>query len=226
MNKESQYRPFKGIIPESKYVAFIDILGFSKSVEGNFDKMITSYQKILERLKDTTYYVPEVSVKIFSDSLLLISSKLGNMVTMVNLLHFATLSENWMIRGGIGFGNHIELDDSGDYYVLSHGLIEAVSIEKSIRNPCVAVSPRINVPPHWWTPLESNFLRGLLYYKDIIIVNPFGIMWGYSAMTRASLLLDQYPEHEEKYNWFINLYKAVNSDKPLIPDWVMDLDYH
>ena len=226
MNNKKHYKLFKGIIPEQKYVAFVDILGFSKSVENNYDKMITIYQKILERLKDTTDYIPEVSVKIFSDSLLLVSTKLGNIVTMVNLLHFATLSENWMIRGGIGFGNHIELDDSGDYYVLSHGLIEAVSIEKEIRNPCVAVSSRINVPAHWWNPLESNYVRGLLYYNDRIIVNPFGIMWGHSAMTRASLLLDEYPEYAEKYSWFINLYNAVNSDNPLIPDWVMDLDYH
>jgi hypothetical protein len=63
---------------------------------------------------------------------------------------------------------------------------------------------------------QSNFQRPLLFFDDLWIVNPFGIMWGYSAMTRVQLA-ERFPEHNEKYGWFLSLYEAVRDGHPLVP---------
>jgi hypothetical protein len=222
--KKPPYRPFAGKVPDLKYVAFIDILGFSDFVKNKFDRMIIAYQNILEHWKeiDKDYYYPDVSIRIYSDSILLSSSDFIKIVGAINLLHMVTLSENFLIRGGVGFGKHIEVIDNDNFYVLSHALIDAATIEKTIKYPCVAISPSMNVDMGWWNPYVSNFLRKLLYFEDAILVNPFNIAWGYSAMTRVKNFLKEYPQHREKYEWFLSLYDAVSSGRPLIPDWVIE----
>jgi hypothetical protein len=223
MDKErTPYRPFLGILPELKYVAFIDILGFKNSVQNNFDKMITVYQSILNHWNWHYAYSPNVSLRIYSDSLLLCSSDFVELISSIVNLCMVTLWDNFMVRGGIGYGKHMEVVESGNYYTLSHALIEAVQIEKTIMYPCVAISPKINIDIGWWDPRPSNFLRKILYFEDVIIVNPFNMAWGYSARSRVLMLLEQFPEYKEKYHWFLRLYEAVTSDEPLIPHWVIE----
>ncbi len=217
-----QYRPFSGIVPDLKYVAFIDILGFSDFVRNKFDKMITVYQNILERWIENPSYYPEVSLRIYSDSILLSSNSFGKIIGSINILSIFTLWENFLIRGGVGYGNHIEMIENENYYVLSHALIDAVSIEKTIKRPCVAISPNIHIPVDWWDPSVSNFLRKLIYFDDIVLVSPFSIVWGYSAMSRVKQLMEKYPDHREKYEWFLRLYEAASGEKPLVPDWVIE----
>lgn len=225
--KKPPYRPFAGIVPDLKYVAFIDILGFGDFVKDKFDRMIVVYQNILERWTDIRnyYYYPDVSLKIYSDSILLSSSDFVKIIGSINLLNMVTLWENFLIRGGIGYGKHIEVVDNDNFYVLSHALIEAVTIEKTIKHPCVALSPNIHVEIEWWNPYVSNFLRKLIYFEDTMLVSPFSVVWGYSAMSRVKYLLKEYPHHREKYEWFLRLYDAVSSGKPLIPDWVIEQYY-
>lgn len=226
VEQRTPYRPFLGIVPEIKYVAFIDILGFSNSVQNKFDKMISVYQNILKHWSWHYDYYSDVSLRIYSDSLLLSSFNFINLIDSIVNLNMVTLWDNFLIRGGIGYGKHIEVIEKDNFLVLSHALIEAVQIEKTIKYPCVALSPKIDIEIEWWDPRPSNFLRKLLFFEDLIVVNPFNIAWGYSAKSKVLKLLEQFPEHEAKYQWFLNLYEAVISDEPLIPEWVIEHYFH
>ncbi|MDP1673028.1 MAG: hypothetical protein Q8L65_07910, partial [Burkholderiales bacterium] len=48
----------------------------------------------------------------------------------------------------------------------------------------------------------------------------FNNFWFTSARTRATELLNQFPEHKVKYSWFLDLAEAVERDEALIPDAV------
>jgi hypothetical protein len=39
---------------------------------------------------------------------------------------------------------------------------------------------------------------------------------------RVSQMLDAYPEHAKKYNWFLDLTTAVDNDESLIPEAVLN----
>jgi hypothetical protein len=128
-----------------------------------------------------------------------------------------TLFHDYLVRGGIGYGKHIEVSDKGNLYVVSQALVQAVEVEKIIKYPCVALHESVQVPADCWISEIENLYRGLLYFDGIRLVNPFNMAWGESAAIRVNMMLDECPEHRPKYEWFLKLFNAVMSDKPLIP---------
>jgi hypothetical protein len=207
----------RGQRPEETYVAFIDILGFSRKVKEEYNNIIEAYENILTDAQLLPVMVPGIQLRIFSDSLMVTAKDLLSIITSVNALHQVTLFHDCLIRGGIAYGKHVEVAESGNLYLVSQSLIKAIEIEKSINNPCVVLHPDIIIPREWWPPVPNPFLRKLMYYEGNIIVSPFNLMWGLSAMTRVSMMLERYPDHHDKYNWFLKLYKAVWSAIPLVP---------
>ena len=222
------YRPFRSAIAEEHYVAFVDILGFGKQVKDNYYHILNVYDEIINRIRRDEDWREDTLLRIFSDSLILSSKNIGKVISAVNLIHMLTLFDNCLIRGGIGYGNHIEVSDIGNLYVVSQALVQAVEVEKSIKYPCVALHESIEVPLAWWLPDMpgiSNFLRKIIYFEGINLINPFNIAWGTSASGRVRVLATQYPEHNEKYNWFVRLYDAVKKDEPLIPPAIHHILY-
>jgi len=227
MASDSDTHPFKGVKPENHYVAFVDILGFGSQIERNFETMLSVYENLVgdsqelhESLENTAAFLGmrlDVTLKVFSDAFLLTSSHLDGLIHAVKAIHMVTLFHDCLVRGGIAYGKHLEVNDSRNIYVVSQALVKAVGIEKKIRHPCVAIHDDVEIPGEWWDPACSNFQRGVLYFEGMRIVNPFNLFWGFSAMRRVRRLLDQYSQHSKKYQWFLKLYEVVGSDIPLIP---------
>src|SRR2546426_6280629 len=99
------FRPFDGIVPGSRYVAFVDVLGFGAQILRDFDGAFRAYRALLDEWH--TIWRPvrrEVSVTTYSDALLITASGLGPLTAAVNGLSFVSLMNNALIRGGIGFG--------------------------------------------------------------------------------------------------------------------------
>jgi hypothetical protein len=211
------FDPFENKVLEYKYVAFIDILGFGASVQRGFESALSTYRGIIKKWSSFYNFSPEVLLRILSDSVILTSSKLGPIVSCINILCMVTLADDLLIRGGIAFGKHIENFDSGNFYILSEALTEAVYIEKQVNYPCVAFSKSIEIPRPIWELKCSNIMRPVLHFEGINLVNPFNEMWGQSASQRVLQLLEKYPTYHKKYEWFLSLYKAVFTAKPLIP---------
>src|SRR3989337_3264109 len=139
------------------------------------------------------------------------------MIGVIQGLHMLTLGHDCLVRGGIGFGKHIEVHQSNNFLVVSQALVQAVEVEKKIKHPCVALHNSIEVPQDWWNADIPPERRGLMYFEGIRLISPFNIGWGQSAMTRVAQLSVQYPEYNDKYDWFLRLYEAWYSGDPLVP---------
>ncbi|MHB1956516.1 MAG: hypothetical protein ACYCOU_22525 [Sulfobacillus sp.] len=195
----------------------MDILGFGSQTMNRFDATVAAYDELLTKTTWAAASRPDTTIRIFSDTMIIGSRNLVSVVMEVRAMLMFALYHNLLVRGGIGYGQHVEVADQGNLYVVSQALVQAVELEKRIKKPCVAIHEEVTIPVEWWAAGVSNFLRPVLYYDDIRLVNPFNIMWGHSAMTRVEHLAVEYPDQSEKYLWFLDLYKAVNAGALLVP---------
>jgi len=216
------FRLLKDRIGDKRYVAFVDILGFAREVRDNFDSVLDVYQQVLEGLQifealPSIGMHHAVSLRIYSDSFILTAETLSPLVRIVKGLHMVTLAHDCLVRGGIGYGRHIEASNGANFYVISQALVQAVEVEKRVKRPCVALHESIQVPGDLWNSDQSPFSRGLLFFDGLRMVNPFSVFWGRTAAARVSRLVELYPDHRAKYEWFFSLYEHVVSDKKLVP---------
>ena len=209
-----------GFEPSEQYVGFLDILGWGRYVRSDFDNAVRVYDAILEPVDLILRQActGKVSIRIFSDSILLVSSDLIPILTIANTLHFTTLFQDCLLRGGIARGKHVETGSQEQLYIVSEALVRAAELEKGAKNPCVVLDPRLDSQiPAAALKTIPPFQRLILYFEGCWIVNPFSIMWKTSAATRVTQLKEQYPEYADKYDWFLRLYEAVSFGAPLVP---------
>jgi hypothetical protein len=208
-----------------KFVAYIDILGFSSRTMNNFEEASKLYDMVVDFIavaNDTTSQTIDINIRIISDSILLVSSNLVSVILGANIVQHAVLMCDLLVRGGIAQGMHREMTDSDNLYLASEALVKAVKLEREIKWPCVVLDDSLAPPPSVVLPLPDNsFLRKLLYVDGRWIVSPFNIMWGFSASTRVQQLREKHPEYSEKYDWFLKLYDSVRNGDPLLPsEWL------
>jgi hypothetical protein len=122
-----------------------------------------------------------------------------------------------IVRGGIAYGDHKKDKKNGIRFIVSAGISKAAAIEKTVKWPCVAIHPDIEIPDEFWV----QETRPLLYFEGIRLVSPFTLYWFLSASLRVQKLAEQYPEHAAKYEWFLRLYEAAKVD-PLVPAGVFE----
>ncbi len=203
----------------NKYVAFCDVLGFSQAVEKDFDATIRLYMEFKNRISDWPF--PEKArVAVYSDSILIVCDELPPLLYAVQSLWFATLAQDWLIRGGIAYGKYWEDRSNGNLFVVSDALVRAVHLESTIKVPGVVLSPEVNVPLSGWVTRfrDGPFAAPLLHFEGLNIVNPFNPYWFASARMRVCQLLEQSPQHAEKYEWFLKLSEKVEAHEPLVPE--------
>lgn len=205
-----------------RYVAFCDVLGFSNAVQDRFEETVSVYVDFMKRMRD--WPMPEkAEVSIYSDSILIVADDLQAILHAVKNLWFATLTQDWMIRGGIAYGRYWEKRENGHLFVVSDALVRAVKLESFVSYPAVAFSPEVELTLNLWV---ARFQHGplaspVLHFDDLSFVNPFNAYWFASAGMRVAQLLARFPEHEKKYNWFLALTEAVQRNDALIPEPVL-----
>ncbi|CAI8881624.1 Guanylate cyclase domain-containing protein [Pseudomonas sp. IT-196MI5] len=206
----------------NKYVAFCDVLGFSHAVENQFEQTILLYKEFSKRISEWPF--PEkANVSVYSDSILIVCDELPPLLYAVQSLWFATLTQNWLIRGGIAYGKYWEDRSNGNLFVVSDALVRAVHLESTVKVPGVVLSPEVEVPLGiWFTRFrDGQFSAPLLHFDGLNVVNPFNHYWFASAKNRVAQLWEQYPQHSAKYEWFLNLAEHVGDGKPLVPEEVV-----
>lgn len=207
----------------NKYVAFCDVLGFANAVEGSFDTTIRLYREYKDRLTDWPF--PEhVQISVYSDSILVVSDTLPPLLYAIQSLWFATLTQDWLIRGGIAYGKYWEDRSNGNLFVVSDALTRAVRLESTINFPGVGLSPEIEIPLDAWAVRfrDGVFSAPLLHFEGLDVVNPFNTFWFASARMRVSQLKSLYPQHSAKYDWFLRLADAVEADELLVPEQAVE----
>lgn len=187
-------------------------------VATDFDETLALYSDLTGYLADLGTRAPGTQVRVFSDTILVVGSQLFPVLSVANTVSFVALTKDCLVRGGVAFGPHAELEGPGSLFVLSQPLVWAAELEKTVRSPCIAIHssalPVLETDELLRLPIHR---RPLLYYDRKWIVNPFNIFWGTSAGTRVSQLRALHPEHREKYDWFLGLYNAVAAGDTLIP---------
>lgn len=203
--------------PTQMFVGFVDLLGFGYRVEHELQSTLELYDDLTRELRIIGPDVlSNVRLDVLSDSILLSASDLASVVKAVNLSWPTITRYEFLARGGIAVGLHVEATVNSNRYIVSQSLVRAVRQEQSIKHPCVALANL--VPPlEAFIPYSTNIERPILWFSGSWIVNPLSLFWGRSAIGRAEDLLSRYPDHRAKYEWFIELCKAVLNPAPLIP---------
>ncbi|HVV94829.1 MAG TPA: hypothetical protein VHD15_15565 [Hyphomicrobiales bacterium] len=207
---------------EQRYVAFCDILGFSNRIISDFSGTVRLYNEFAKFIAGADYIKADVT--IYSDSIIVSSLSLVDVIQAVNALWFIAQTHFVIIRGGIAYGRYWQISQDKHMFVVSDALVHAVKIEKSVGFPMVMIADNIDIPLNLWV---SRFEHGpiatpLLHFRDRNIVNPFGIYWFASARGRILTLMEQSPGHEEKYQWLLALHEAIANQHDLVPWGVVE----
>lgn len=199
------------------FLAFIDLLGFSHRVETDFNETLSLYDELTTELRTAGLFEGRVQLSVISDSIIITSPTLRDVVTASSLTWPTITRYDFMARGGIASGLHVEASSDGNRLMVSQALVRAVKKEHVVRHPCVALT-NIVPPPEAFAPTDpSNFTRAILWYEGEWIVNPLNLFWGRSAVERVQGLQRRFPTHHEKYQWFLDLCAAIFSPRALIP---------
>lgn len=205
-----------------KYVAFCDILGFSAEVLSNFEKTLKVYKDYKQKIGEFPF-TENVSISIYSDSILIVGDELYSVLQSAQLLLWVTLSNGWLIRGGVAKGNYWKESDENNLYIVSEALVKAVDIEKKIKYPAIGVSDEIELGLEYWVPYFQYgvFSSAILFHNGITIVNPFTNYWFNSAEGHVLSMLERNPKHKEKYSWFLSLVSTVRNNECLVPESII-----
>jgi hypothetical protein len=234
MKNESFTYEIPNPIIEKKYVAFCDILGFKNAVTGDLNATISFYRQFAKGASLLSNIIKETKITIYSDSILIVGNDLAPVLSTVQLLWSDALRNNYLIRGGVAFGDYWSEEKDGHFLVVSGALVEAVELENKVRDPAVVLSDDIDIPEIMWASrfnktnndgsfntIEEDyrpiFRMPLLHFRDRNIVNPFHKYWFASAGINVRQMLEAHPNHKDKYNWFLELEQAVADDNALIP---------
>lgn len=202
------------------YVAFLDLLGFASKVEQDLDGALQTYDRIFSRIREMSPGLfRSTTIAVASDSVLLTSATLPEILRACHYLQHFALFENTLVRGGIAYGVHVEARRGQNLYVVSPALVQAVRLERTISHPCVVLDPAIEVPRSLYPRAGMHpFDRLLFFYDDCWVVSPFTRYFGETAMTRVAMMMNDHPQHKAKYEWFCGLYNAVTAGERLVPD--------
>ncbi len=203
--------PFEGKTPEERYVAYIDILGFGKQVNNNLETAIEVYEDLIGHYHELRYLV---NLVIYSDSIILQSIKLIDVAYVASMIQFIALTRNYLVRGGIAVGKHLESRQNENIYVVSQALVKAVKQEKQNQKqkmPCITLHNEINPVP---AVVLNDPARIVVEYKGQNIINPFNpdMESRYRDGIHSQLieLRTRCPEKDKpKYTWYIELMDFV-----------------
>lgn len=175
---------------ESKFCAFIDILGFKNKIAENFEEAKHFYQNFMTKLKlsdDVLLEMREidsltiskrsdVEFAIFSDSAIIYGKDLKDFLFRLSNITSWLNSYGYFFRGGIGYGKHFSEISPNNYLIVSEGLVQAATIESQL-----AIYPRIVISESAMNAILSN--NDINYYflshhfiqdnNNLWFINPF-----------------------------------------------------
>lgn len=234
MNNETFAEEIPEPLIEKKYVAFCDILGFKNAVARDIKSTISLYRDFVRQAGLVANSINETKITIYSDSILIVGNNLAPVLSTVQLLWSSALRHNFLIRGGVAYGDYWSEEKDGHFFVVSEALVHAVKLEASVSVPAVVLADDIDIPEMMWSSRFSKtnsdgtynasekflpiFQMPLLHFRDRNIVNPFHKYWFASDGINVRQMLETHPDHKVKYNWFLALEQAVANDKALIPE--------
>ena len=204
------------------YCAFLGILGYKEKLNQFFQNKYNLYGQFkraicFARVKVGKNYLTNISIYIFSDSIIITIPKKGNNLDILIDYVCAIVAffsfEGLFIRGGISSGKLME--DRKIPFLASEGLVKAYELEKQAIYPMIVVDNELiqnNLVPNSPTLKKYIIKNGNRYIVNHVryIINESANNEQEAAkelneMIKAkNSILDQ--KVKEKYNWLINYY--------------------
>lgn len=133
---------------ETKYVAYLDVLGFKELVIAKSEKLDSYYSTIIESLKGISFN--NIDHILISDSIILsCENKMEDLISLLEVIQLiqtnCALLGIW-IRGAISIGDiYINKEEK---IVVGNGLIKAYLLESQAKYPRVIIDPKIIKDSH------------------------------------------------------------------------------
>jgi hypothetical protein len=137
---------------------------------------------------------------------------------MCKFTQAVTLLEHCLVRGGIGYGRHVDVQDGDNRYLVSQALVNAFLVEKTVRWPCVALDRSIAIAPKHWCPRTEPIRRSVVHYQGLNLVCPLNLFWGSTALDRVERMKERNPEHSDKFDWFLMFAEQILMGTELVPE--------
>ena len=216
---------------DSKFCAFIDILGFKNKIAEDYEEAKLFYQKCMSFLKSTDTMLLEmrkqepllnskqsdVEFAIFSDSVIIYGKDFNDLLFRLSNITSWLNSYGFFFRGGIGYGKHFSDISPTNYLIVSEGLVQAATIESK-----KAIYPRIvideialnailsdsNVKYH---TLSHYFIQD---YNNLWFINPLFLNPDISDIYYLSIKkIKEYEgkDFQNKYIWIKELCNYFDS---------------
>jgi hypothetical protein len=160
---------------EQKYIAFLDVLGFSSLVESNNKEKLEKYFSILEEaFKHLDNDRKNIKKLIISDSIILTTpdteENFLHIITAIRFLQAALAPHGIWIRGGFTFGD--VYDDNDKNIIVGKGYIRAYLLEQQAVYPRVIIDPSILAKKNlnrkqFYERYDDHKLRNPLSFKRI-----------------------------------------------------------
>jgi hypothetical protein len=131
---------------KDKYVAFIDVMGFSNLVnKGNVENLESYFSKITEVLDKLRINKADIESFLISDSIILIApdspKSLKQLLGAIRQIQFALLWRKIIVRGAVSFGQVYYNKEKN--IIVGKGFIKAYLLEGEAFFPRVIIDPAI-----------------------------------------------------------------------------------
>jgi hypothetical protein len=230
--KKSRSPRFADLPTQHCYVGYLDILGFSKLVRTDFEGARAAYQQIL----DDAALVPKnrglqevrpanVEITAASDSFMIVGSSLRDVANWCSGVVVGAIRASLLVRGSIAYGRHVQQNAHKNgksrhhVLVVSEALSLAVDDEKSRKTPPCGVTLEASVQKDAIRDLDGRWplatQRAILSRDGRWITNPFGkaeLAWA-EPILQQMLEGNRGTAHESKYQWLLDLFAEVRSNK-------------
>lgn len=153
---------------KERFVAFVDVLGFSEMVNRNNIKAIEKYfTEIKTTLSEMVKGGSTLEYMAISDSIIVFTpdNKLSSFLSLVNnirMIQIILVRKGFWVRGGIALGPACYVKNEN--IIFGKGYIDAYNLEKEATFPRVIVSPKII--SHLSTGDYNDFLYKTNGHKD------------------------------------------------------------
>src|SRR5258708_13385754 len=216
-------KAFENVPVRRLFCGFVDVLGFGAATLKDHQGVVDVYERFLEHFEIVAsgFKLEDGKMSVYSDAFIILSEHLGYVIQAAHLLSWLMLMEDFLVRGGIAYGPHVEVERGGTTLTVSAALTKAVQLEKSVKRPCIVIDDDIKLPDALW--FETRIPATLVHYFDgLRIVSPFGVAWFRSAGQRARRFLKMYPDHPYNYTWLLSLYDPVRRTDLLRPPDIIE----
>lgn len=225
----------------TRFVAFLDVLGFSGRVCESWEETVDAYQALMgeldvlrevgrpqilgaEKMSQLREFLDgaaierlqqgwQATIRLISDSIVIVGPNLIGVTLAAQFVQQRAALAGFLVRGGLAYGRHLDFESEVHVPTVSEALIRAVAAERRQPFPRVILDDSVVALRSSFDP--SSDLNSLLLFGDgFWFVNPFSPMWGCSMLGHVEQVRDLYSNAETRprYDWLLDLGDSLRSE--------------